>query len=158
FIRKALGSQVWDVDGNQFLDYHAAYGPAVLGHNDPRVRSAVVDTLEQEGVLYGTPHPKELALSRLLTELIPCAEQVIICGGGASDAIYNAVRVARAFTGRSKILKFEGGYHGWHDDVAASVHPTPDSLGSPISPNTVPVSPAGSLESTVDRIVVAPLN
>ena len=158
FIKRAQGARVWDVDDNSYLDYHAAYGPTVLGHNDPRVAKAVVDTLDQEGVLFGTPHPKEVALTRLFAELIPCAEQTIICGGGGSDAIYNAVRVARAFTGRTKVLKFEGTYHGWHDDLAASVRPGAGTAGPAAAPWTVPVSPRGSLSSTIEQIVVAPLN
>jgi glutamate-1-semialdehyde 2,1-aminomutase len=158
FMKRAQGARVWDVDGNCYVDYHAAYGPAVLGHNDRRVGKAVVDTLDQEGVLFGTPHPKEVALTRLFAELIPCAEQTIICGGGGSDAIYNAVRVARAFTGRTKVLKFEGGYHGWHDELAASVRPALGDAGPLAAPRTVPVSPRGSLPTTLEQIVIAPLN
>jgi glutamate-1-semialdehyde 2,1-aminomutase len=157
FIKKALGSKIWDVDDNEYIDYWASAGPAILGHNDPRVREAVIDTLQTEGVLFTAPHPKEVQLAKVFAELIPCADKTAFCGGGGSDAMYNAVRVARAYTGRKKILKFEGGYHGWHDDYAASLNPPPQDAGPADSPNTVPMS-AGSLEEVTQQIVVAPFN
>ena len=157
FISKASGSRIWDVDGNEYIDYWASAGPAILGHNDPGVRQAVIETLNDEGVLFTAPHPKEVALAKLFSELIPCAEKTAFCGGGGSDAMYNAVRVARAYTGRKKILKFEGGYHGWHDYYAASVNPSRAEAGPAEAPWTVPVS-QGSLQEAVDQIVVAPFN
>ena len=157
FISRAAGSHIWDVDGNAYIDYWASAGPAILGHNDPAVREAVVETLNEEGVLFTAPHPKEVQLAKLFSELIPCAEKTALCGGGGSDAMYNAVRVARAYTGRKKILKFEGGYHGWHDYYAASVNPPPAQAGPAESPHTVAVS-HGSLPEAIDQIVVAPFN
>ncbi|HKQ01475.1 MAG TPA: aspartate aminotransferase family protein [Actinomycetes bacterium] len=157
FIRRAGGSRIWDVDDNEFIDYWGAAGPALLGHNDPRVRAAVIDTLTNDGVLFTAPHPKEVELARLFTELVPCADMTALCGGGGSDAVYNAVRLARAYTGRTKLLKFEGGYHGWHDYLAASVKPRPEEAGPADAPATVPAS-VGSLQETIDQIVVAPFN
>ncbi|MBK5281610.1 MAG: aspartate aminotransferase family protein [Nitrospiraceae bacterium] len=157
FINRAQGAHIWDVDGNKFLDYWGSAGPAILGHNDPTVRAEVIRTLHEEGVLFTAPHPKEVELAELLCALIPCADKVSLCGGGGSDAVYNAVRVARAFTGRKKLLKFEGGYHGWHDYLAASIKPSPEDAGSSGAPNTVPVS-AGSLPEAIEQIVVAPYN
>ena len=158
FIKRASGARIWDVDDNEYIDYHASFGPAVLGHNDPRIRESVIGTLENEGVLFGAPHPKEAELAKLFSEVVPCADMTVICGGGGSDPMYNAVRVARAYTGKKKLLKFEGGYHGWHDYVAASSRPSSESAGPPDAPNTVPLSGAGSLEEAIQQIVVAPFN
>ena len=157
FIKKTLGSRIWDVDDNEFIDYHGSFGPAVLGYNDPQVRQAVIEVMEDEGVLSATPHPKELELTRLLAEIIPCGEMSILCGGGGSDPIYNAVRVSRAYTGRTKVLKFEGGYHGWHDYLIVSVRPSLDEAGPADNPTPVATSP-GMLQSTADQVVVAPFN
>jgi glutamate-1-semialdehyde 2,1-aminomutase len=157
YIRKARGARIWDVDDNEFIDYWGAAGPVVLGHNHPRVRDAVVRTLETDGVLFTAPHPSEVELTELFAELIPCAEMTALCGGGGSDAVYNAVRLARAHTGRSKLLRFEGGYHGWHDYLGASIRPRPEEAGPAEDPKTVAAS-AGSLQQAIDQIVVAPFN
>ena len=157
FIKRAQGSKIWDVDDNEYIDYHGSYGPSVLGYNDPDVRQAVIETLENEGVLFATPHPKELELAKTLTEIIPCAEKVLLCGGGGSDPIYHAVRVSRAYTGKTKIMKFEGGYHGWHDYLAVSVTPNPADAGPAESPLSLATS-AGSLQETIQQVVVAPFH
>jgi len=113
--------------------------------------------METEGVLSATPHPKELELTRLLSEIIPCGEKTILCGGGGSDPIYNAMRVVRAYTGRTKLLKFEGGYHGWHDYLTVSVRPNLEIAGPASDPYSVGMSP-GMLQGAVDQVVVAPFN
>src|SRR5262245_8454925 len=84
FFRRGQGAKLWDVDDNEFLDYHASYGPAVLGYNDPVVRKHVIETLEEEGVLLATPHPKEVELTRVFAQHVPCAEKTAVCGGGGS--------------------------------------------------------------------------
>ena len=157
YFKKSKGARIWDVDDNEYIDYHASFGPAVLGYNDERIKNAINRTLEEEGVLFAGPHPKEVELTKQFAELIPCGEKTVICGGGGSDPLYHALRVARAYTGRTKLLKFEGGYHGWHDYFTASVRPDPAHVGSADAPNTVPES-AGSLKETMDKIVVAPFN
>jgi glutamate-1-semialdehyde 2,1-aminomutase len=157
FIKKTLGSRIWDVDDNEFIDYHGSYGPAVLGYNDPRVRQAVIETLENEGVLSATPHPKELELTKLFTKIIPGAQKTILCGGGGSDPMYNAIRVVRAYTGKMKVLKFEGGYHGWHDYLTVSVRPKLEVAGPADEPYSVPIS-LGSLKAAAENVVVAPFH
>lgn len=157
FIKKTLGSRIWDVDDNEFIDYHGSFGPAVLGYNDPQVRQAVFEVMEEEGVLSATPHPKELELTKLLSEIIPCGEMSILCGGGGSDPMYNAVRVARAYTGKTKVLKFEGGYHGWHDYLIVSIRPNLEDAGPADNPTPVAKYP-GMLQSTAEQVVVAPFN
>jgi glutamate-1-semialdehyde 2,1-aminomutase len=134
------GQFIWDVDGRRYIDLHAAYGTAALGHNDPHVRSAVIEALETEGVLFGTAHPREVELSELLVSEIPCAEMVALCGGGGSDPLYFGYRLARSLTGRKRLLKFEGGYHGWHDELAVSVRPRLEDAGPADAPQAVPLS------------------
>jgi glutamate-1-semialdehyde 2,1-aminomutase len=157
YMKKAFGARIWDVDDNEYIDYHASYGPASLGYNEPRVRQAVVDAMENEGVLFAQPHPREVDLCRTFTEIIPYAEKTTLHGGGGSDPLYNAVRLARAYTGRKKILKFEGGYHGWHDELALSVRPSATQAGSASEPQSVPVS-AGALPENADNTIIAPFN
>jgi glutamate-1-semialdehyde 2,1-aminomutase len=157
YMQKAMGSRIWDVDGNEYLDYHASYGPASLGYDEPRVRQAVVDAMETEGVLFAQPHPREVALCRTFREIIPYAQKTTLHGGGGSDPLYNAVRVARAFTGRRKILKFEGGYHGWHDELAISVRPKLEQAGPAGEPTPIAVS-AGTLPEHAESTLVAPFN
>ncbi len=156
-LKKAQGARVWDLDDNEFIDYWGSAGPSLLGHNDPAVRKAIVGVLESEGVLFTTPHPKEAELARWFADNIPCGEKTVFCGGGGSDAIYNGVRLARASTGRTKLLKFEGGYHGWHDYLAQSVRPAPDAVGSATEPNTVPIS-LGTPSEVTAQTVIAPFN
>jgi glutamate-1-semialdehyde 2,1-aminomutase/spore coat polysaccharide biosynthesis protein SpsF len=111
FLQRADGSHVWDVDGHEYIDYPMALGPIVLGHNDPDVTAAVKAQLA-DGVALSLPHPLEIEVSELLTEIIPCAEMVRF-GKNGSDATSGAVRVARAYTGRERIAAC--GYHGWQD-------------------------------------------
>jgi glutamate-1-semialdehyde aminotransferase/spore coat polysaccharide biosynthesis protein SpsF (cytidylyltransferase family) len=111
FLQRAEGSHVWDVDGNEYIDYPMALGPIVLGHNDPDVTAAVRAQLA-DGVTFSLPHPLEVEVSELLTTVIPCAEMVRF-GKNGSDATAGAVRVARAYTGRERIAAC--GYHGWQD-------------------------------------------
>ena len=157
FMKKAFGARIWDVDDNEYIDYHASYGPASLGYNEPRIRRAVIDAMETEGVLFAQPHPREVALCKTFTEIIPYAQKTTLHGGGGSDALYNAVRLARTFTGRKKILKFEGGYHGWHDELAISVRPSVEQLGSANEMKAIPVS-SGALPEHAERTIIAPFN
>ncbi|MBI4506366.1 MAG: aspartate aminotransferase family protein [Chloroflexi bacterium] len=157
YIRKAHGARLWDVDGNEYVDYHASYGPAVLGYNEPRVRQAVVEAMQDEGVLFSQPHEREVALCETFAELIPYVEKTALHGAGGSDPLYNAARVARAYTGRRLILKFEGGYHGWHDELAVSVRPPLAKVGPADEPTPVPESD-GALPELAASIVVAPFN
>lgn len=111
FLEKGKGSHVWDIDGNEYIDYAMALGPIILGHNYPAVTREVKKTLEKS-TTFTLPHRLEVELAELLCNLIPCAEMVRF-GKNGSDATSGAVRVARAFTGRKKIACC--GYHGWQD-------------------------------------------
>jgi glutamate-1-semialdehyde 2,1-aminomutase len=148
---RAAGSRVWDADGNEYLDYHAAFGPIILGHAHPEVLrrvNAVASALDVVGL--GSTE-LEVELARTLTRLIPSAEMVLFTNTG-SEATYHAVRLARAATGRPLLVKFQGCYHGWHDAVAANVISRRDHLDriDPIS--------AGVLPQALDRLVVLPFN
>jgi glutamate-1-semialdehyde-2,1-aminomutase len=111
FLEKGKGSHVWDVDGNEYIDYAMALGPIILGHNYPAITEAVKEILEK-GTTFSLPHRLEGELAEILCEIIPCAEMVRF-GKNGSDATSGAVRVARAYTGRDKIACC--GYHGWQD-------------------------------------------
>jgi len=111
FLARGQGSHVWDVDGNEYIDYPLALGPIILGHNYPAVTEAVIQQLKN-GTTFSLPHPLEIEVAELLIDIIPCAEMVRFGKNGA-DATSGAVRVARAYTGRDIIACC--GYHGWHD-------------------------------------------
>lgn len=111
FLVRGQGSHVWDVDGNEYIDYPMGLGPVILGHNYPAVTEAAVEQAKA-GVAFSLPHPLEVELAEVLTEIIPCAEMVRFAKNG-SDATSGAVRLARAYTGRDMIACC--GYHGWQD-------------------------------------------
>jgi glutamate-1-semialdehyde 2,1-aminomutase/spore coat polysaccharide biosynthesis protein SpsF len=111
FLVRGHGSHVWDVDGNEYIDYPMALGPIILGHNYPAVTEAVIRQM-RDGTTFSLPHPLEVEVAEMLTEVIPCAEMVRF-GKNGSDATSGAVRVARAYTGRDIIACC--GYHGWQD-------------------------------------------
>jgi glutamate-1-semialdehyde aminotransferase len=111
FVQRAQGSHIWDVDGNEYIDYGMALGPIILGYNYPSVNAAIAEQLS-EGSIFSLNHPLEVELSELLIEVIPCAEMVRF-GKNGSDGTAAAVRLARGWTGRDVILC--SGYHGWQD-------------------------------------------
>jgi glutamate-1-semialdehyde 2,1-aminomutase/spore coat polysaccharide biosynthesis protein SpsF len=111
FLERGEGSHVWDVDGNEYIDYAMALGPVILGHAYPPVNETISAQL-RDGIIYSLPHRLEVELAEMLTEIIPCAEMVRF-GKNGSDATSGAVRAARAYTGRDKIACC--GYHGWQD-------------------------------------------
>jgi glutamate-1-semialdehyde 2,1-aminomutase len=111
----AEGAVLTDLDGNEYVDLALGLGPVILGHRPPAVIEAVRASLES-GVVFGAPHEGEGRLAELLVEVVPCAEMVSLCSTG-SEAVHYAVRLARARTGRSRIVKFDGHYHGWIDPL-----------------------------------------
>lgn len=123
FLMKAEGAYVWDIDGRKYLDYDAALGPVILGHNHPKVNTAIGLAM-QHGISFPLPTYPEVKLAELLVETIPCAEMVRFGKNGA-DATAAAVRLARAYTGRDVIVRFKGSYHGYHDWSLARTGPPP---------------------------------
>src|SRR5690606_24338287 len=115
FYTHGKGSRLYDVDGNEYLDFTLSQGPLILGHSHPEVLQAV-DAYSQSGQLFAGQHIKEIELAEKLQTLIPSAELMRFCLDG-SEAVQTAFRIARAKTGKQKFLRFEGHYHGWMDNV-----------------------------------------
>lgn len=155
FFDHGNGSRLYDVDGNEYVDYVLGQGPAILGHCAPAVVGAVQEALER-GQLYAGQHALEIELSEKLSELIPCAELVRYSNSG-SEAVHAALRVARAYTGCDKTIRFEGHYHGWFDDVLISVHPPADVAGAREHPRSIPGS-MGQPKTALERSIVLPWN
>ncbi len=147
------GSRIWDVDGNEFIDYTLSQGPLIHGHSHPEILAAVAEALGR-GQIWNGVFPQEIELAEKLVEIIPCADLVRI-GCTGTEAVQAAIRVARAATGRSKIIKFEGHYHGWLDNVAASINPTLEQAGPKESPNAVPWS-GGMGPAALEDVIVLP--
>jgi glutamate-1-semialdehyde 2,1-aminomutase len=126
FFSHGKGSRITDVDGNTYLDYCLAWGPLLLGHAPPEVTAAVAAQLER-GYTYGAQHELEYEVAELLQQIIPCGDLVCYANSG-TEIVQVALRVARAATGRSRFLKFEGHYHGWDDSVLVSYHPTEQQM------------------------------
>jgi glutamate-1-semialdehyde 2,1-aminomutase len=118
-FREGAGAYLVDVDGNRYLDYHAAFGPVLLGHNHPEVNRSVAEALQSAPLSGAGVTELEIEVARKIHQHVPCAEKVQLCGSG-SEAVFHAVRVARAFTGRPKLIKFDGCYHGTYDSVLAN--------------------------------------
>ncbi|MET9149353.1 aspartate aminotransferase family protein [Streptomyces sp. NPDC004042] len=155
YIDSGSGSRIRDVDGNEYIDYLISYGSAVLGHASPHLTEALTGVL-RTGTMFGTCNTLEVELAELIRDMVPCAELVRFANSG-SEAVQGAVRAARGHTGRSKILKFEGHYHGWTDTLAVSNRPTAVEAGPRTAPVPVPHSP-GIPAGVVDDVVVCQWN
>jgi glutamate-1-semialdehyde 2,1-aminomutase len=145
YVDRALGSRKWDVDGNEYVDYWMGHGALILGHCHPAVVAAI-QRQAGRGTHLGASHELEVRWAELVSKLIPSAEMVRFTMSG-TEATHLAMRIARAYTNRPKILKFQGHFHGWHDGVALAVDP----------PYDVPWS-AGVPTSTLDQILLCPPN
>src|SRR5437763_427971 len=137
FVQRASGSRIWDVDGHEYIDYLGSWGPAVLGHAPKVVVDAVRDAASR-GLSFGIPNPFEVELAELICSWMPSVEKVRMVNSG-TEAAMSAIRLARGFTGRDKIIKFDGCYHGHADSLlvqagsGALTHGRPDSAGVPKS-------------------------
>jgi glutamate-1-semialdehyde 2,1-aminomutase len=127
YVERAEGPYFYDADGNQLLDYGLAWGPLIVGNNHPTLTKAVTDQLAR-GYTYGTQHRGEIELAERMISVLPGAERIIFSNTG-SEAVQASLRLARAYTGREKFIKFEGHYHGWLNNVLVSNHPTSDQFG-----------------------------
>ncbi|MFO1449506.1 MAG: aspartate aminotransferase family protein [Opitutaceae bacterium] len=138
---RGRGSHVWDVDGNEYIDYQGAFSAIFLGHNDPDVNEAVAASLRDERVLMGAgPTDREGELAELICGRVPGVDKLQITNTG-SEATYHAIRVARAHTGRDDIIIMQGGYNGWHNDVAANVISDLKAVGPRVQPGEYPFDP-----------------
>jgi glutamate-1-semialdehyde 2,1-aminomutase len=151
FFARGEGARLYDVDGNVHIDYVLGNGPAILGHAPPEVIKAVADSLA-DGQVFAAQHRRETALAQRICGLLPGAELVRFCTSG-TEAAMMALRIARAFTGRRKIVKFEGHYHGWTDQTYISVRPTGNEAGPADAPVPVAESP-GTAPGSLDDVIV----
>ncbi len=149
FVDRAEGAHKWDVDGHRYVDYGVGHGALLLGHGHPDVVAAVEGQI-RKGTHYAASHELELRWGQLVQRLIPSAERVKFVSSG-TEATHMAIRLARGFTGRTKILKFAGHFHGWHDAVTIGVeqpYDVPTSIGVPDETlSTVVVCPQGDAEA-----------
>jgi len=138
-VTATSGATFTDAEGRTYTDYHAAFGPPLLGHNDPDADGAVAAAARSVGLMGVGVTPIEIELAEQLCELVPSVERVLLTETG-SEATFHAIRVARAATGRRHVIKFQGCYHGWHDAVAMNVISLPENVGrhDPLSKGVLP--------------------
>ena len=132
FTARADGAYLWDVEGTRYIDYVGSWGPMVVGHNHPHVREAV-ERAVRDGLSFGTPSPAEVTMAETITRLVPSVEMVRMVNSG-TEATMSAIRLARGATGRSKIVKFEGCYHGHGDSFLVKAGSGALTFGVPTSP------------------------
>jgi glutamate-1-semialdehyde 2,1-aminomutase len=148
FVDKASGSRIWDVDGHDYIDYVGTWGPAILGHTHPDIIGAVRSAAER-GTSFGIPNPFEVEMARAVREAVPSVEKVRMCNSG-TEACMSAIRVARGFTNRDKIIKFAGCYHGHADSLLVKAGSGALTFGHPDS--------AGVPKAFTQHTVVLPFN
>ncbi len=160
FIAKAKGSHIWDVDGNEYIDYVCSWGPMILGHAHPSVVEGIKEQAEK-GTSYGAPTELEVELAKMIVDLVPSVEKVRMVNSG-TEATMSAIRLARGYTGRNKVIKFEGGYHGHVDALLVKAGSGLTTFGVPTSPGipedfakhtiTVPFNDIDALKKVVDEV------
>lgn len=146
FLKRALGAAVWDADGNRYTDYIGSWGPMLLGHNDPRIREAVMRA-SANGLSFGAATEAEVEMAELICELVPSIEMVRMVNSG-TEAVMSAIRAARGYTGREKVIKFAGCYHGHSDAMLVKA-------GSGVMTSGVPDSagvPSGCAQDTLTAV------
>jgi glutamate-1-semialdehyde 2,1-aminomutase len=155
FFERGAGSHLWDVDGNEYVDFVMGQGPNIFGHAPEFLNKAVSNAIDR-GVVFAGQHEVELEVAETIKRIIPAAELVRF-GSSGSEVTHAAIRLARAHTGRQKFIKFEGQYHGWLDSVLYSVAPNIEAAGAYDAPNTVAGS-GGMSPGTAGEVVVVPWN
>jgi glutamate-1-semialdehyde 2,1-aminomutase len=148
FVNKASGSKIWDVDGNELIDYVGTWGPAILGHAYPKIISAIKSAADH-GTSFGIPNPFEVKMAKLICEFVPSIQKVRMTNSG-TEACMSAIRLARGFTKRDKIIKFDGCYHGHVDSLLVKAGSGALTFGRPDS--------AGVPAAFTQHTIVAPFN
>jgi glutamate-1-semialdehyde 2,1-aminomutase len=157
YAESAKGARIIDVDGNEYIDYLLAYGPLILGHAHDGLTESVHQAL-RNGYTFGLQHEGEIKLASLLTEVLPCAEKVALSGSG-TEAVMLALRLSRAFTNKTKIVRFHGHYHGWSDSIFTSF-PSSDmsQKASDGEVSKIPPGTFGQSENSLEDIILLPWN
>jgi glutamate-1-semialdehyde 2,1-aminomutase len=148
FVNRAAGCKIWDVDGNELIDYVGTWGPTILGHAHPKIISAIKSAAEN-GTSFGIPNPLEVKMAKLICELVPSIQKVRMTNSG-TEACMSAIRLARGFTKRDKIIKFDGCYHGHVDSLLVKAGSGALTFGNPDS--------AGIPAAFTQHTIVAPFN
>ena len=155
---KGQGAYLWDAEGNRYIDYHAAFAPHFLGHNCPEVTEAVIRVLREGASLYGTGTTQlEGRLAELICQNVPCVESIQLLNTG-SEATYQAIRLARAATGRDHVIVMQGGYNGWHNDVSCNLMTPLAQLGPRVSPGEYAYLPISAGIPLEHQKLVHPIN
>jgi len=155
YVEKAKGAYLWDVDGKKYIDYRMAFGPIILGHSYDEVDQKVTEEIKN-GLLFAMTSELEVAVAEMIVDMSPAIDMVrFACSG--TESTMHAIRVARAYTGRDIILKFEGNYHGMHDHTLWSTYAPADAYGNARSPIPVPAS-SGIPKGMRDFIITLPFN
>jgi glutamate-1-semialdehyde 2,1-aminomutase len=155
YVQRAKGAILWDVDGNRFIDYRLAFGPIILGHAYPEVDAKVHEEIDK-GVLFAMTSELELAVAEKIVAMCPAVEMVrFACSG--TEATMHALRVARAYTGREKVIKFEGNYHGFQDYLLFSTYAPAEAYGNRRSPVPIPTS-SGIPKCLASLVITLPFN
>ncbi|WP_188207717.1 aspartate aminotransferase family protein [Alkalibacillus aidingensis] len=156
-MKEGSGTQLVDVDGNKYIDYLLCYGALILGHGHPKVKEAVQKQMEDCGTfVFGAPHHLEYEMAKKLVDLFPGIDQVRFTNSGL-EATLLTIRLAEAYTGKQKVAKFEGHYHGGYDQMLVSVNPDLDGAGEQSNPSAVPES-SGISDYHLEHTVVLPFN
>ena len=145
FVERADGAYKWDVDGRQYIDYWMGHGALIMGHNPPHVRDAVIEQAAR-GTHYGASHALEVSWAEWVCKLVPCAERVRFTASG-TEATHMALRLARAYTGKRRVIKFAGHFHGWHEGLEVGVQ----------TPYEIEPEP-GQMQEAVDAVALCPPN
>lgn len=155
YVSKAKGAYLWDIDGNRYIDYRLAFGPIILGHAYDEVNAKVHEEIDQ-AVLCAMTSELEVDVAEMIIEMCPCVEMVrLACSG--TEATMHALRVARAYTGREKVIKFEGMYHGFQDYTLFSTYAPAEAYGNINNPIPIPAS-SGIPKTLNDLIITLPFN
>jgi glutamate-1-semialdehyde 2,1-aminomutase len=155
-IARGAGARIWDVDGNKYFDYLLALGPMIHGHAHPDMTQAVTDAVRDIGTMFALPYPLETEAAQRVVDAVPSAELVRF-GNSGTEVVLHAMRIARAATGKPVIVRFEGQYHGWSDQIEWSHHPPLSAAGLATAPRAVPGSP-GIPEALRPTLAVLPWN
>ena len=155
YFEDACGSRARDVDGNEFIDYALAGGPLILGHKHPALMAALAQQASRP-INYGAQHELEFVVAEKIQSMVPCAERILFTSSG-SEAVHIAIRLARAVTGRRRLLRFEGHYHGWFDPILWSYRGTAEQMGPAEAP-TPAAGSQGQFNEESGHLLVAPWN